>query len=610
MGINSTMSIQNRKITKVSFCVLLVSVLLACNKSDDKKLNDATPESLNIAIADTTHNKSDLSTQPNILWLVVEDMSPILSAYGDNTIETPAISQLAKQGVTYTNVYSTSGVCSPSRAALALGMYPSSIGANHMRTSSYTEVTGLPKYEAVPPVEAKMLSQLMRKNGYYTTNNLKTDYQFTAPKAAWDESGPYAHWRDRPNGKPFFAVVNFTTTHESGLFEPYGLRLIESRHYFSDDRDRISKLPQHHSVKTRPAHTPTHLSPDTQFTIPPYLPDTPIVRRDMWKMYNNLAETDKQIAAVLQQLKDDGLYDSTIIVFYSDHGGPLPRQKRLIYDSGLKVPMIIRYPNGKNANTSDDQLISFVDFAPTTLMLAGADIPDYMHGRNFINKEGLASANKERQYIHAAADRFDGFTDAIRAVKNKRYKYIRNYRPEQGYYLPVAYREKIPTMQELLRLRDAGKLNEDQAQWFRETKSTEELFDTVNDPHELRNLAKDPKYSAILTELRAENDRWLDEINDEPELLERQLIDRLWEGKAQKPSTKNPSMTFNEGLISFSSETPGATISFKEIIDGNEGLSWHLYQGAFKADKNAKFKVVAHRIGFEESATIDVTVNE
>jgi arylsulfatase A-like enzyme len=604
------MSIQNRKITRISFCVLLMSVLLACNKIDENKLNDVAPESSSNAIAEATlSSKTGLSTQPNILWLVVEDMSPILSAYGDNTIETPAISQLAKQGVTYTNVYSTSGVCSPSRAALALGMYPSSIGANHMRTSSFTEVTGLPKYEAVPPVEAKMLSQLMRENGYYTTNNLKTDYQFTAPKAAWDESGPYAHWRDRPNGKPFFAVVNFTTTHESGLFEPYGVRLIESRHYFSDDREKIRKLPQHHSVKTTPAQTPTHVSPDTEFPIPPYLPDTPLVRRDMWKMYNNLAETDKQIAAVLKQLKDDGLYDSTIIVFYSDHGGPLPRQKRLIYDSGLKVPMIIRYPNTINANTKDDQLISFIDFAPTTLMLAGVDTPNYMHGRNFIDNDAAKNTRKERQYIHAAADRFDGFTDTIRAVKNKRYKYIRNYRPEQGYYLPVEYREKIPTMQELLRLRDAGELNKFQLQWFRESKEVEELFDTQNDPHELNNLAGDKKYSAILAELRAENDRWLDEINDEPELLERQLIDRIWQGNAIKPSTKKPSMTFNEGLVSFSSETPGATISFQEVIDGDERVSWQLYQGTFKADRNAKFKVVAHRIGFAESAIIDIELN-
>ena len=217
--------------------------------------------------------KHDVSNKPNILWLVVEDMSPTIEPYGDNTIKTPSITQLANEGVTYTNVYSTSGVCSPSRAAIALGMYPSSVGANNMRTTSNTEQTGLPKYEAVPPENAKMLSQYLREEGYYTTNNLKTDYQFKAPKAAWDESGPFAHWRNRKPGQPFYAVVNFTTTHESGLFEPYGFRKIESRHYFSDNRKKIAKLPQHHAEKSSEANTPEHVPKDLDFPIPPYLPD-------------------------------------------------------------------------------------------------------------------------------------------------------------------------------------------------------------------------------------------------------------------------------------------------------------------------------------------------
>ena len=223
-------------------------------------------------------------SRPNILWLVIEDTSPILPPYGDNTIEMSNIGRLAKEGVTYTNVYSPSGVCSPSRASLALGMYPSSIGANHMRTSSHREITGLPAYEAVPPPEAQMLSQYMRKLGYYTTNNYKTDYQFKAPKNAWDESSVFAHWRNRPEGTPFFSIVNFTTPHESGLFEPYGFRDIEKRHYFSDEADKIANLPNHHSVKSAEADTAIHVPKDTELPIPPYLPDTPEVRRDMWKV--------------------------------------------------------------------------------------------------------------------------------------------------------------------------------------------------------------------------------------------------------------------------------------------------------------------------------------
>ena len=546
-------------------------------------------------------------SKPNILWLVVEDMSPILSVYGDPTIATPAITQLAKEGVTYTNVYSTSGVCAPSRAALALGMYPSAVGANHMRTTSDTKTTGLPKYEAVPPSQAKMLSQYMREAGYYTTNNYKTDYQFKHPKAAWNESGPLAHWRKRPEGQAFFSVVNFTTTHESGLFEPYGIRKIEARHYFSDDEAKIRALPQHHSVKTNEQETPIHVNKNKEFPIPPYLPDTPLVRRDLWKMYNNLAETDRQIAAVIRQLKDDGLYENTVIVFYADHGGPLPRQKRLIYDSGLRVPLIIRFPNSKFAGTTDDQLISFVDFVPSTLALAGQTIPEHMHGVNFLDKVTDID-DGEREYIHAAADRFDGFTDSIRAVKNSRFKYIRNYRPQQGYYLPVSYREKIPTMQELLRLREAGKLNEIQAQWFRQLKPKEELFDTLLDPHELNNLASKPEYLGILQELRAENNRWLNEIGDLPNQPERQLIDSLWGGSADKPVTQTPNLSIQDGHLYMSSETKGAVISYQEVSEkGNS--EWQLYQAPIRVKTDTEYKVVAHRLGYNESVTVEISVN-
>ncbi|MFY8328147.1 sulfatase-like hydrolase/transferase [Pseudoalteromonas sp. ZZD1] len=545
--------------------------------------------------------KYDVSDKPNILWLVLEDMSPIIEPYGDKTIKTPTITELANEGVTYTNVYSTSGVCAPSRAAIAMGMYPSSFGANNMRTTSNTQETGLPKYEAIPPVGAKMLSQYLREEGYYTTNNLKTDYQFKAPKGAWDESGPYAHWRNRKIGQPFYAVVNFTTTHESGLFEPYGFRKIESRHYFSDNRDKIAKLPQHHAVKSSEANTAIHIPKNIDFPIPPYLPDTPLVRRDFWKMYNNLAETDKQIAAVLEQLKDDGLYDNTIIMFYSDHGGPLPRQKRLVYDSGLKVPFIIRYPNGEHAGTKDDQLVSFVDFAPTLLNLAGIDKPAHMQGRNFLGKQQTA----KREYIHAAADRFDGFTDVIRAVRNKRFKYIRNYRPEQGYYLPVAYREKIPTMQELLRLRDADQLTPAQALWFRGKKDPEELFDLINDPHEVNNIIDDPRYKKVVTDLSAEMDRWLNEINDDPRIPESQLIKELWSGSSSKPVTKKPNFKIKNEMLYISSSTPGAVISYQ--LD--ESQNWQLYKQPIPVSKGVSLKVVAHRVGYKESEVVIYSSN-
>ncbi|MGR5142264.1 sulfatase-like hydrolase/transferase [Photobacterium sp. DNB23_23_1] len=537
----------------------------------------------------------------NILWLVMEDTSPnVLPVYGDNTIEMPTISQLAAEGIKYTNVYSTAGVCAPSRAGLATGIHPSSFGASHMRTNAPPRPAGLPLYDAIPPAEAKMLSQYMREDGYYTTNNYKEDYQFSAPKTAWDESGRFAHWRNRPEGQPFYAVFNFTTPHESGLFDPYGIRKVEYRHYFSDDNERIAKLPEHQMEKTTGSDTPIHLPLDTVFNIPPYLPDTDAVRRDMWKMYNNLAETDKQMAAVLQQLKDDGLYDNTIIFFYADHGGPLPRQKRLIYDSGLKAPLIIRYPDGMNAGLEDDQMISFVDFAPATMAIAGLTKPEYMHGRDFIY-----NTEPKRNYIYAAADRFDDQTDAIRAVKDKRFKYIRNYRPEQGYYLPIAYRERIPTMQELLRLlKVEGGLTSAQAQWFRKTKDKEELFDTLNDPHELHNLSADLKYKATLDKLSAQMDRWLADIGDQPNLPERELIADLWQGQDSKPKTQPPAVTISGGVAHISSATEGANIAYKVISNGYEPKTWLVYKAPVQLKAGEQLKAVAHRIGYQESDVV------
>lgn len=547
---------------------------------------------------DATSSAIELPNRPNILWLVTEDMGSYIPSFGDSTIVTPNLSRLAKEGVVYPNLFSTSGVCAPSRAAITTGMYPSGIGANHMRTTSYTEVTGLSSYGAVPPPEARMVSELLRMNGYYCTNNYKEDYQFEAPKTAWDESSEYAHWRNRDKDQPFFSIVNFTETHESGLFEPYGHRNIETRHHQLGDRDY-----KWDAGRMTEQETPIHLPKDTKFTIPPYLPDTELVRRDMWKLYNNIGEMDKQVGAVLKQLEDDGLLENTIIVFYGDHGGPLPREKRLIYDSGLNTPMIIRFPNKMLAGTKDERLLSFVDFAPTLLSLTGTNPPEYMQGQAFL---GEHKAEKERKYIHAAADRFDGFTDVIRAVRDKRFKYIRNYRPEQGYYLPVAYREKIPAMQELLQLRDEGKLDEAQLQWFRESKPKEELYDCLEDPFELKNLADNLEFREKIEELRIEMDRWLRVINDQPNLPERELIDQLWNGEETQPVTSKPVITFSDGKAEITCATEGASLGYKIIRkDGKTSEVWSVYQEPFEFPEGANVQTQAYRIGFKPSEIVE-----
>lgn len=537
--------------------------------------------------------------RPHILWLVTEDMSPYIPPFGDSTISTPNLSRLASEGIRYPNLFSPSGVCAPSRAAIATGMYPSGIGANHMRTTSYTEVTGLPKYEAVPPPEVRMMSEVLRRNGYYCTNNSKKDYQFQDPLTAWDESSNYAHFRNRKPGRPFFSIFNFTVTHESGLFEPYGFRKMEQRHYRSGDRDY--SIEGGWMGRLSEEDTPVHVPKDLDFPIPPYLPNTETVRRDMWKVYNNIAEMDRQVGAILDQLEADGLLDSTIIFFYADHGGPLPRQKRLIYDSGLNSPMIIRFPNKWGAGRIDSQLVSFIDFAPTVFSLAGIKPPDYLDGQAFL---GPYKAPEERSYIHAAADRFDGFTDAIRAVRDHRFKYVRNYRPEQAYYLPVSYREQIPSMQELLKMNEEGTLNEYQRQWFRTRKPEEELFDCINDPHELDNLAENEAYREKLEALRAEMDRWLLAIGDQPNLPEKELIQQLWNGKDEQPLTALPEYDLMQGKVSLSCPTEGASIGYQILVDEKKPDSWSVYTAPFSIPAGSRAVVVAHRIGFKPSEAV------
>ena len=325
------------------------------------------------------------------------------------------------------------------------------------------------------------------------------------------------------------------------------------------------------------------------------------------KMGINIAEMDFQIGTVLKQLEDDGLLENTIVFFYGDHGGPLPRQKRLIYDSGLNIPLIIRSPGEQNPGEKDQQLISFVDFAPTLLSLAGIKPPEYMQGQAFL---GEHRSEIQRNYIHGAADRFDEVTDAIRAVRDNRFKYIRNYRPEQGYYLPLAYRERIPTMQQLLTLRDEGKLDSIQQLWFREKKDPEEIFDCKNDPHELINLADEPAYADKLQELRAEMDRWIEEIDDQPNLPEKKLLEELWSGSDSKPETSKPQVISSGGKITITCPTIGASLGYK-IIDGGQTpqKSWTPYQGPLEPNQGSKLLVQAHRIGFKPSEIVEIELN-
>ncbi|MGD8499628.1 MAG: sulfatase, partial [Phycisphaerales bacterium] len=247
--------------------------------------------------------------QPNILWVSTEDISPDLGCYGDSYAVTPNIDKLAAQGVRYNNVYSHSGVCAPTRSGIITGMYPTTVGTHHMRC------------KGVPPAYVKCISEYLRAAGYYCTNNVKTDYQFDPPASAWDENSRKAHWRNRGKNQPFFAIFNFTTSHESQI------------------RNRSEGM-----LKRLAGLTPDEKHDPAKAVLPPYYPDTPAVRKDWAQYYDVITLMDKQVADVLKQLEEDGLAEDTIVWFWGDHGRGLPRGKRWIYDSGLRIPLIIRVP--------------------------------------------------------------------------------------------------------------------------------------------------------------------------------------------------------------------------------------------------------------------------
>jgi len=510
--------------------------------------------------------------QPNILWLSVEDMSPHLGSYGDNTVPTPNIDRLAAEGVRYTNAYGTYGVCAPNRHTIITGMYPTSTGAMAMRTWKRTsaidqitdpELLNIPVYEATPPPGVRCFPEFLRAAGYYCTNNSKTDYQFRTPVTAWDESSNEAHWRNRPNqDMPFFAVFNNTTTHESGTFSRRSPRVTD-----------LSKI-----------------------EVPPYYPDIPAVREDMAKHFDNIYAMDQWLGNMMDQLEADGLLDNTIVVFFSDHGDGLPRAKRWVYDSGIKVPLIVRWPDGRGAGTVSDELVSFIDFAPTTLSLAGLDIPDYMQGQVFLGEAKAAP----REYIYAFRDRMDPAPETIRAVRDKRYKYVRNYRPDLPYIGFIPYRDRAEMMQAILELNDSDELGPDQWQFWAEKKPLEELYDTQNDPNEINNLASDPAYFEKLAELRQAHISFMEENGDLGMIPETDLIRILWPPNGEQPITAAPKINISEDSLQLTSNTEGASIAYRF----SEDERWKLYVEPIPLPDKEQVEVVAIRIGWKESERV------
>ena len=435
---------------------------------------------------------SDHDRLPNIIWITSEDNSAMLGCYGDKFATTPVLDRLAGEGFMYTHAYANAPVCAPARNTIITGVYANSGGNQHMR-SRY------PKSDII-----RYYPYYLREKGYYTTNNSKEDYNIDPPQTReiWDESGQNAHYKNRKPGQPFFAIFNTTISHESSIHTP---RAPE------DLRHSAAEVP-----------------------LPPYHPDTPEIRHDWAYYYDRVEEMDSRVGEILRELDESGEAENTIVFYYADHGGILARSKRYVYETGTHVPFIVRIPEKfKHLRPADEtgsrigRLISFVDLAPTLLSIIETPVPDYMQGNAFLGKQKTA----DPQYAYMFRGRMDERYDMSRAVRDHKYRYIRNYMPYRVYGQPLEYLWRAPSIRSWEETCKSGNCNEIQ-NIFWNPKPVEELYDTENDPWEINNLATDPAYHSVLARMRAANRAWMMEIRDAGLIPEADLADRRGEKAA------------------------------------------------------------------------------
>lgn len=524
--------------------------------------------------------------RPNIIWISAEDLSPRLGCYGDKLAKTPNIDNLAKQGVKYTSVFTTAAICAPCRSGIITGMYQTSIGCMHMRTTSYRRSVDNPiEFTAVPQHYVKAFTENLRAAGYYCTNNAKTDYQFAqdpVPESIWDDCGKTAHYKNRiDKNQPFFSVFNFEITHESKNWDLT-------------------------AVKTDPK----------KVVVPPYYPDNDLVRLNIAKFYDNIAKLDEKVGQLLDELEKTGQVENTIVFFWGDHGDGLPRSKRWLYDSGLKIPLIIKWPGMLKQGIENNDLISSIDFGPTVLSMAGVPIPSHMQGRAFAGNQ----KSEPRNYVYAARDRVDESYDMIRSVRSKDYLYVRNFYPNVSYNIWVPYLNKMPIMKEMHRLKAEGKLTENQRGWMADVRQPEELYDVKADPFQLNNLATKPEFRSKLIEFRELQDKWTLETKDLGHLSEPEMIEQMWPGGIQ-PTTDAPYFVVNSAedrasensrqgkiisspaQISLYCPTHGASLVYS--LNSGDKPVWKLYTGAINLKKGeTTVKAKAVRYGYNESEVV------
>jgi uncharacterized sulfatase len=397
---------------------------------------------------------------PNILWITSEDHGPHMGCYGDKFARTPNIDKLAKKGMIFMRCWSNAPVCAPARTSLISGLFPTSTGAEHMRS-----MTRL-------PAEFHMFPYYLREAGYYCTNHIKEDYNLEKEGKVWDDSSAKAHYKNRAAGQPFFAVFNSLKSHESQIRNP--------------------------KVKL--------VSDPAKVHVPAYHPDTPDVREDWTRYYDTITLADADAGQLLRELEEAGLLDDTIIFYFADHGSGMPRNKRTPLNSGLQVPLVVYFPDnckhlappGYQAGGRSDRPVSFVDLAPTMLSIAGIEPPAWMQGRAFAGKHTA----KAPEFLHGFRGRMDERYDLQRSVTDGRYVYLRNYLPHLPAGQHVDYMFQTKTTQVWKQLFDAGKLNAAQSLFWQAPRPPEELYDLTTDPDEVKNLASVPAMRETLERLR------------------------------------------------------------------------------------------------------------
>jgi len=402
--------------------------------------------------------------KPNIVWIMLEDWGYQLSCYGEPGIETPNVDKVAAKGIRYTNSFCTAPVCSPSRSAMITGFYQNFINAHQHRTNG----SG---FERKPlPYGIKPITHLLEEAGYFTCfmPGRKTDLNFTLDRDLYQGED----WSGRGEGQPFFAQITFNNTH---------------RRWKRDGQNPIDIA-------------------DVQ--LPPYYPQTELAKRDWANGLEAMQNVDRQVGALLDRLQEEGLEKNTVVFIIGDNGRCMPRGKQFLYDGGIQVPIIVRWPKGLSPGQVNDNLVNTIDISKTILDLAGAN-PEYeLHGLNLLNGE-----TDERKYIFAARDKMDSTHDAMRAVRTKKFKLIHNLMPERAYCQYNNYKERsYPVLAQLNVMNLKGELNEDQAKFMADCKPEFELFNLEDDPWELNNLADDTAYAEVKDELVAKLNHWRENV--------------------------------------------------------------------------------------------------